>query len=147
VDQVVPFLEDRGLRWIRIHLSDFPQRMKAAYGIDIHLSEFRLGDTRISLDDVVSVWYRRTEAINLPANIKGEDRRFARAECQSFIKGLWHATAHRNWVSFPDAIRGASDKAEQLWRARRHGFNVPKTLFSNDAAAVRSFWALRHQAW
>jgi glutathione synthase/RimK-type ligase-like ATP-grasp enzyme len=113
--------------------------MKAAYGIDIHLSEFGLGDTRISLDDVVSVWYRRTEAINLPANIKGEDRRFARAECQSFIKGLWHATAHRNWVSFPDAIRGASDKAEQLWRARRHGFNVPKTLFSNDAAAVRSF--------
>jgi len=43
-------------------------------------------------------------------------------------------------MSHPNTIRQASWKGEQLQRAARMGFEVPRTLITNDPAAVRTFF-------
>jgi glutathione synthase/RimK-type ligase-like ATP-grasp enzyme len=44
-----------------------------------------------------------------------------------------------HWLSHPDAIDRARYKMEQLSRAARLGFTVPRTLVSNDPTRVREF--------
>jgi glutathione synthase/RimK-type ligase-like ATP-grasp enzyme len=140
VDHVASVLDQHQIHWRRLHLSEFPSRLGISYRGD-NAADGRLAfrDADILLDDIDAVWYRRTESPGLPPTIRGEDRRFARAECQSFLRGLWTATADCNWVSHPDALRNAGDKAEQLSRARRYGLHIPRTLFSNNAEDVRDF--------
>jgi hypothetical protein len=140
VDAVTPILDKRGIPWRRINLADFPQRLAIGYRVDKdQVGSLMTTGGATPLGEIGSIWYRRTAPFDLPSEIKGEDRRFAKAECQSFIRGLWSNLTQGFWVSAPHLIRGASDKAEQLIRARQAGFDVPATIISNDPEQVRDF--------
>jgi glutathione synthase/RimK-type ligase-like ATP-grasp enzyme len=142
VDFVEPALDERGIPWRRFHLGDFPLHVSAGYQINggaLPDGTLRLRDESIALRDIHAVWYRRTEAIRLPANLEEADRLLAEREARAFIQGMWRLMDRALWVSSPDAIRQASSKAEQLVRAPKFGFRVPPTCVSNDPDYVRAF--------
>jgi hypothetical protein len=140
-DFVEPELERRGLRWVRLHLSDVPTMVSASYRVgDTPLAgTMTIRNTAIDLSEIRAVWYRRTERFTLPKHLSPTEDRVARDECQAFVDGLWGWLGDATWISEPFAVRAASRKAEQLLRARRVGFQVPKTLFSNDPGRIREF--------
>ncbi len=55
---------------------------------------------------------------------------------RAFLLGLASVPGPR-WVSSPQAIRAAEDKARQLSLARRLGMEVPKTLWTNSLSSAR----------
>lgn len=142
VDHVAPELEARGVDWWRVSLHRFPQEMTISLHSDGGAEQLSLEDDlgRVELDDVHAVWYRRTPAPMLPGDLPRDQRQLARGECLEFLDGMWASLGDRRWISFPWATRRAGSKSEQLRRAAALGLKVPRTLFSNDPAAVRRFY-------
>ena len=140
-DFVEPEFDRRGIPWVRFHLAELPTMVQSSYRIDGEPPPGMLviRGQPIDLSNVNAVWYRRTERFFLPESLSATEESVAREECVAFVQGLWGWLGNAHWVSKPGAIRAASSKAEQLLRARRMGFTVPKTLFSNDPERVRAF--------
>jgi hypothetical protein len=144
VDRVEPLLDERGLPWVRLHLSDLPAHVGASIVLS---SEPTTSGTLMSrrgpvpLADITAVWYRRTEQPDPGPFDDEETGLFAQAECRALIRALWTGLSHAFWVSSPTAIQGASNKLEQLLRARGQGFRVPRSCFSNVPEDILGFVA------
>ena len=64
---------------------------------------------------------------------------WAVTESWAALEGLWR-TVNARWVNHPDANRAASSRSrQQLRRAARFGFSVPRTVVTNDAGILRQF--------
>ncbi|WP_314958461.1 hypothetical protein [Bradyrhizobium cosmicum] len=72
------------------------------------------------------------------ATESGDD--FLLRERAAFLFGFWDVLPWF-WINRPSAVLLAENKLRQLALANAHGFRVPRTIVSNDAAAVRSFVA------
>lgn len=128
---------------VLLDLSAFPQHMQLSMGYDVKAS-FRfmltLPDGRIlNLQDCHGVWWRRPQPFVLhPTLTQPTHRQFALGESHEAFTGLWQAL-DAVWINHPSKDEIAHRKAYQLKVAGEIGFNIPKTLISNDPAAVRAF--------
>jgi glutathione synthase/RimK-type ligase-like ATP-grasp enzyme len=94
----------------------------------------------IDIDAVRSVWWRRPNPyFGLPPELSEQEREFAKEEIDSVLRGAW-SLLDAYWVSYPERIREASWKMEQLQRAARFGFEVPATIITTDPDSVREFY-------
>lgn len=133
----------RGISSVWIDPGDFPAQ--AAVSLAFNDSDgdgcsVAFGGRELPLSGIKTIWYRRP---NLPAvseELEPDDREFARLECRQFLGGLWQILADRFWISYPDRIAAASYKPFQLHLARRLGFEIPRTLMTNDPAQVARFF-------
>ncbi|MBV5264315.1 MvdC/MvdD family ATP grasp protein [Pinisolibacter aquiterrae] len=141
-DLMVLELRERGVPFRRFHPQDVPRdaRVSLRFGPDhppaAHAGAF--GDT-IDWDRIAAVWYRRPEPYSLSPGLTAEEREFAYHECTSVMQGLWRSF-DAFWVNHPDRIRIAESKPLQLTLARRLGFAIPRTLFTNDPEALAALW-------
>ncbi|MDC0714660.1 hypothetical protein POL68_39795 [Stigmatella sp. ncwal1] len=96
--------------------------------------------------DVGAVWYRRPRAPPPSAEVLESDLPFVRGEWSLFQSNLFALAGELTgalWVNPPGAALAAENKLLQLRAARSAGLQVPDTLMSNDARAIRAFIA-RH---
>ncbi|MGH7265260.1 MAG: MvdC/MvdD family ATP grasp protein [Candidatus Rokuibacteriota bacterium] len=93
----------------------------------------------LDLGDVRAVWYRRPgQPVAEVAD--PEVRRWVGREARALLEGVWESLACR-WVPGPPVVGfRAEKKAYQLGVAREMGFKVPRTLMTNDPAAVLRFY-------
>jgi glutathione synthase/RimK-type ligase-like ATP-grasp enzyme len=132
-DWLVLELERRGASFFRFNTEDYPGDMVLLWTPE---SSTQLGDRR--LDEVKSVWYRRPVAAD-PAIWPDRDRAsWALAEAREALLGVWRTT-EAFWVNHPDNNRAASSKLEQIKRATALGFEVPRTLVTNDQESALDF--------
>lgn len=86
------------------------------------------------------VWLRRPVHGVVPADMHPGDRAFAEREWEQFLRGLWLTIGENAfWVNPRQPATLAGSKPRQLVEAAHVGFVVPRTLFSNDPARIRSF--------
>lgn len=98
-----------------------------------------INGTRLDLSGVRSVWWRRPQHFEVPADVLGsEDRGFAYGECHAAITGLW-SCLDAHWVNNPERDEVAARKAYQLKVAAGLGLRVPRTLITNDPARAAAF--------
>lgn len=143
-ERVETELERRGLPFLRFHPEDFSQQGCGTYSVDNKgRDSLEIRGHRIAIDDVEAVWYRRASQADIPA----AGGRLARLECGAFVQGLWHRLSHVRWVSSPAAIRAASNKFDQLIRAKQCGFRVAATCLSNGQDDVPIFVARHPKAY
>ena len=102
------------------------------------------GGTRISLDDVRRVWFRRHRLPVLPPDIVPAHAEYMWRESQWFVRGLLFVLAERvpavDWMSPPLPLEAAESKMLQLEVAQAVGLRCPPTLISNDPSAIREFF-------
>ena len=141
VDHVLPELERRSMAYVRLHLEDVPTAVRITNLIEDNGDRgfLRIRGRNVDLRSLAAIWYRRSAPFELPESLDEEERAAADAECRSHVRGLWRTLEHVTWVSHPDSIRAAGSKAEQLLRANRLGFSVPRSCFSNDPEEVAAF--------
>jgi hypothetical protein len=89
-------------------------------------------------DAVRSVWWRRPGFFGLPAELSPQEYEFATGEIEHALRSLW-ASLDCYWISEPQRILHASWKGGQLLRARRLGFEIPRTLVTTDPDEAREF--------
>jgi hypothetical protein len=87
-------------------------------------------------DQVQGVWWRRPEPPALPPPLaSSEQERAFTAQWQALLESLASVPGPR-WISPPAAVRAAEDKAAQLSLAANLGFNVPNTVWTNEASSI-----------
>jgi glutathione synthase/RimK-type ligase-like ATP-grasp enzyme len=142
-DIVEQKLKDRGARPFRINLDQFPRDFSVEVGFgptgfEGALRHLPTGNIA-KLSDVGAVWARKTAKFNFIGDeLAAQEEAFAQAETEHLFFSLLYSL-DCYWMSHPRATRGALWKGEQLRRAERMGFRVPRTLISNDPEAVRRF--------
>lgn len=144
-DAMILTLREMGHAPIRLNTDDIPQHTSLSMylgsdasawegGIKIHTN-----DRLIDIDDIRSIWWRRPSEFALPEQLSEQEREFAKLEIEHTLRSLW-ASLDCYWVSYPAHIRQATWKGEQLKRAKRLGFEVPRTLITTQAEDVRGFY-------
>jgi glutathione synthase/RimK-type ligase-like ATP-grasp enzyme len=144
-DLVAQKLAARGQRPFRIDLDAFPRD----YILDI---EFGRGewvgrlihlpsDDAVAVGAIGAVWLRKPAPFHFVSNdLPPQERAFAEMETEhALFSALYSLRCY--WMSHPVSIRGALWKGEQLQRAARMGFRVPRSLISNQPDSVRRFKA------
>ena len=144
-DDGILALERQGYEAIRLNTDDLPAntRISLNYGGGRDFSaaiEILTNGRRLEADQIRSVWWRRPAWFGLPADLSLQEREFATDEVDHALRGLW-AALDCYWISHPEHIRQASWKGEQLLRAARFGFRVPRTLITTDPDEAREFFA------
>ena len=94
----------------------------------------------ILLSELTSIWWRRPSRFVLGDDLASDEQvsQFCWRECESFFKGSIDA-ANVNVVNHPSVERAAT-KPVQLVTAENCGLAIPRTIMSNDPAAIREFW-------
>ncbi len=129
-DFVVLELERRGVAVLRCNAERLPEwRVSLRPGEAWHLRDPR-GRT-VSADATSGVWWRRPERPTFDHRLSAGEQQALVAQWQAFAEGLASVSGPR-WVSQPSAIAASEDKAKQLTAARRAGFAVPATVWTND---------------
>ncbi|MFZ1108084.1 MAG: hypothetical protein WAN43_07050 [Rhodomicrobium sp.] len=141
-DLMVDHLRRRGALFERLHANDLPQEafltLQAGHGQSMKGS-FTAQHTYIDVESVKSVWRRNTNDPEISSILSDDERLFAKAETAEGLfafLGLMDAF----WVNPPSNNRFASCKPIQLEYARQVGFNVPRTIFTNNPAKVAEFF-------
>lgn len=144
-DMVMIELRKMGHQPVRLHPADFPMSASITLTFDREHWNGELGLRRgpLALDEIKSVWWRRPEPHVVADDLQKAEQDFAFKETGHTFAGLW-SILDCYWMSFPFNIRRASNKIEQLQRAARLGFRVPKTLVTNDPEQARQFYEACH---
>jgi glutathione synthase/RimK-type ligase-like ATP-grasp enzyme len=147
VERVAQQVRAQGVEPIELDTGLWPNAATAGARIGANLpltARLRTADGTLDVvaEEVGAVWWRRPGAYyGLTSDISEEDREFVRGELDQTIGAFWAALApETRWVSHPHRIRSASQKLEQLDRARRMGMAVPETLVTMDPDELRYFW-------
>lgn len=134
-------LRERGADVLRLNTEGQPTKVGLVLALDSGGVDGRIGHGERSarLGDVCSVWYRRPSEPEPSDEIEDpDDRWFSAQESEEALLGLWR-TLDCTWVSHPDAIEAASYKPAQLLRAAGLGFEVPRTLITNEPEEAKGF--------
>lgn len=99
-----------------------------------------VGDQRtLNGADVTAAYFRRPGLPQVDARITDPgERAYCEAEWAALLKSIYLRLG-KLWLNSPAAIGLAEDKPRQLVLARQLGFRVPKTLITNDPAALGNF--------
>jgi hypothetical protein len=135
-DWLVWELESRGAAFVRFNTEDYPTRTSVQW--TTHDATLELVNGRLRCSEVDAVWWRRPLEPHMPADVPEPEARWAANEAEGALEAVWRSIdAH--WVNLPAANAGADCKPEQIARAARGGLDVPETLLTNSADALRRF--------
>jgi hypothetical protein len=147
VHGLVAELDKLGHAWMLIDPGDFPQSLGFSARLDDQRKEsslFLRDGTRLFLDDIASVWYRRPTPIASKDPSSSLEKAFIEREANAGLWG-WLRGLQARWVNHPDAIRAAGHKPSQLQLARSLGLAVPKTLITSEPEAFERFYTECHE--
>ncbi len=139
-------LEAMSVPYAQFNVADFPLRTQLSLIYEGDKSQLLLqlpNTDLIEYQHVRSIWYRKPHPYLLPLELSLEQRDFAIGECQEAIIGLYKSL-DCFWINHPLIIQQAANKSYQLRIAQELGFNVPRTLITNDPSLVKIFYKELH---
>jgi glutathione synthase/RimK-type ligase-like ATP-grasp enzyme len=97
------------------------------------------GDT-IKIENIKTIWERRPmEPMNTYSPIGEEFLETISVEQKSFYRQFRHSLNHCKWIGNPLSDLRASSKILQKSIAQKVGFNIPKTIISNNYNELKLF--------
>jgi MvdC family ATP-grasp ribosomal peptide maturase len=142
VDRVAEALLRQGVRPFRLDTDLFPQQVQLSTYIDgaeLHHKVDGCGQS-FTTEEVRAVWLRRIWTSQLSENLKPQFRAVCARESMAALEGFLDGLAAVRWVDSLPKIRQAENKLYQLRVARSVGLRIPRTLVTNDAKRVRTFF-------
>lgn len=142
VQGLVAELDILGHPWTLLDPGDFPSvlHFSAQLAGQGRTSSLALKDgTRLFLEEITSVWYRRPTTIAPAEHLSPLEKTFIEREANAGLWG-WLRGLQAFWVNHPDAIRAAGHKPHQLQLAQSLGLTIPKTLITSEPEAFKQFY-------
>jgi hypothetical protein len=135
-DEVVRQLSALSIPHRRVNTEDFPFSRSIALSYGSATSAMLVIDGE-ALPRPTAIWYRRLRSPAKPHAMEDGIYEFClrenRATMLGGILGL-----HGRWMSHPAAVWQSENKPYQLAVAEELGFRIPRTVITNDAAAIRA---------
>lgn len=142
VEHVMAAIEELGGEAFRFDTDRFPTELRLALsyeGTGRRLLAFPEEDRAVDLDRVAALWNRRFDiGGRLPGDMDRQLRAASVAEARRVIFSLMGTLPCFHLDPRPNIDQG-TNKHLQLQIAQRVGLLIPRTLITNDPAAVRSF--------
>src|SRR5688572_14420602 len=142
-DRIITVLRGLGTEPLRLNISDVPVSTTLSVAISgqdwTGSIRVEANGRRADLGELTSVWWRKPGWYSFPDDLAPQEREFAMEETDHCMWGLW-SSVDTFWVSHPEDIRRAGYKIEQLRRAARLGFRVPRTVVTTDPDTARAFF-------
>ena len=140
---VAAAVERKGGRAIRFDTDRYPTEVRLSSYYSARGDEERLtlaGDEgEFDLREVTAIWHRRVNfGARIPTTLEGQLRRASLGEARAAAQGML-ASLRAFRMDDVRHIRHAENKQLQLQVARQLGLEIPRTLVTNDPAAVRAF--------
>jgi hypothetical protein len=101
----------------------------------------KTSDKKTTSSDIQSVWYRRPNYFNFPI-ADPVQRDFAEKETTALLNGICACLPEVYWLNNPRDMEIAKNKVMQLRKARSIGFDVPRTIVTNNPDSVKDFFEL-----
>ncbi|HVT29797.1 MAG TPA: hypothetical protein VHE81_17395 [Lacipirellulaceae bacterium] len=142
IESVSRHLDAAGAAWVRINTEDFATNVELTLTPATGSGTLLVRDSgkRIDLRAVTSVWYRKPEPVVLAHfSLDPGALQYVDAEFSEILMGIYALLGHAIWINSPFTTRLAHRKLRQLQVATQAGFQVPRTLVTNDLAEVRRF--------
>jgi len=142
-DTILTYLQEQGRDVFRLHPHELALHMESSLEIDSAKHSVRLHNRAnnrwVDVRDIAAVWYRRPLPFQLPEHLTHDESVFARKELSEYLRGLW-MSMNCYWIDRPHLLRQADYKIEQLTRAKQFGFDIPRTIITNEPQKVRDFY-------
>ena len=142
IARVVEAIARKGGRAIRFNTDCYPTEvLLTAYYAKSGDERLTLtnGEGEFDLREVDSIWHRRLYiGARLPAGLDKQLRQASLGEASAAVHGML-ASLKAFRMDHLHHIRRAENKQLQLQVARELGLDIPRTLTTNDPAAVRAF--------
>ncbi|MDX6270361.1 MAG: hypothetical protein QOD28_1584 [Acidobacteriota bacterium] len=143
VELVAEAIAQRGGSSFRFDTDRFPTEVQlvARYGETAEQLSLAADGHTLDLRDVSAVWHRRLNiGGQLPAGMDAQFRHAALGESRATVMGMI-ASLDAFRMDAEHLIRRAENKQLQIQIARASGLDTPRTLITNDPAAVPAFAA------
>ncbi len=139
-DLVMNELHRRGAPCFRWNTYEYPLESVLTYraSADGFSGKIHSDGRSLDINDVGSVWWQWDQPGGFPDDLDIGSRRFAETEAQQALSALT-TVIDAVWINHPINERRAKAKPAQLFKAREIGFDIPRTLVTNDAEEVRAF--------
>jgi glutathione synthase/RimK-type ligase-like ATP-grasp enzyme len=147
VQRVCESLSAHGSPYAILCVSDFPVHdiSHLQYVKGRNSGSYRTRKSEIRLSDISTVWFRRLFPPALDPRVNDRAAiRFAMGEARAFLYGMWGVLSDLPWMNSHYRMQACESKPYQLAVAQRAGLAIPRTIVSNDIAAVESFFADVH---
>jgi glutathione synthase/RimK-type ligase-like ATP-grasp enzyme len=95
-------------------------------------------DIALPLEDIRSIWFRRSPRFGFHPTMSPAEGRFANREAQAALGGLLRSLECL-WVNHPDKASAAGYQPLRLRLAAAAGFTVPRSLITNAPEAALNF--------
>lgn len=141
VQMVAQAIEHKGGEAIRFDTDRYPTdvRLSADYSQDDERLTLTNEDGEFDLREVTAIWHRRLNfGAQIPLSLDKQLRDASLAETRAAAQGML-ASLKAFRMDAVEHIRRAENKQLQLQVARSLGLDIPRTLTTNDAAAVHAF--------
>ncbi len=103
----------------------------------------KLGGKDVPLNLISSVWYRKPKPVSAKIDDINIDQ-FITREWQMFLHSLYSSLHNAFWINPISANTAANAKLYQLQVARKIGFSIPDSIFTNDKKAALEFAKKHH---
>lgn len=141
-DMVVDRLNQRGVPVMRYDAAEFPQALILTATHTANGPGWRgildNGDRSVRLEEVRAVYYRRPGRPTIAEGVPEPYAVWAQNQADAALLNVVSALPVR-WINNPHDDRLASHKPQQLVRAVKAGFRVPRSIITNDPDAARAF--------
>jgi MvdD family ATP-grasp ribosomal peptide maturase len=140
---VIKAIEARGEKAFRFDTDRFPTQvhLDVYYNNESEQQILSLDGEKLDLGEVSSIWYRRIAVgAKIPSTMESQLRKASIGESSTTINGMIASIKGFHFDKLQN-IRLADNKQLQLQVARELGLDIPRTLITNNPAAVNEFAA------
>ncbi|MCT4793645.1 MULTISPECIES: MvdC/MvdD family ATP grasp protein [Exiguobacterium] len=139
-ERVISNIEAEGIPFFRFNL-DVEALKTTTISIFEETCIIRQNDSVISMDDISVVWVRRAFVELTLEEMKNQSTGFKiwKNEWNKTLNGLYLRLKKKTWLNELNQAFKGENKYSQLAIAKKIGFNIPKTIVSNDKKALVEF--------
>lgn len=147
-DFIVNKLNKLGESYYRLNTEDLISKIGINFDFENH--DFEIIDHSknliINTKNIRSVYYRRPKLPLLDYySIKFGEKKFLLSEITYLLEGFYKILFDKFWISPVFSIREAENKIYQLIKAKKLGFEIPKSLITTNEEKAKYFIELKNQ--
>ena len=142
IELVADALARKGARPFRLNTDRFPASVKLSTRAGDNRATHLITDAgaQLSTEEIRAVWARKLWTPHMDADLDERFREMCIRESVAAFEGFLDALHDARWVNNIQRERAAENKQRQLRLAAQAGLSIPRTLVTNDPAAVREFF-------
>lgn len=137
VDFLIEKLASRKIPFIRFNTDEI---LDKRFTIEIYQNHYSIyiNGNIIDCNNIGSIWYRRPK-FKFKDGWTQQVKQFIEKEMEAIVRNIYEILSNIFWLNHPYYIARANNKLRNLILASKLGFNIPKSLITNDSSRAKEF--------